>query len=69
MLDVIAGVALAVVAYAVFLRTYAREQIPELDGRAAPALALCVAAVVAFGLIAYCLLYVWRGETGFEFGP
>jgi membrane-associated phospholipid phosphatase len=68
-LDVIAGVLLSVVAYGLFLRRYPAEQVPELDRRAAPALALSVSAIVAVGLTVYWLAYVWSGETRFEFGP
>lgn len=67
-LDVIAGAFLALVAYSMFLRRYASEQIPEFDRRAAPALALCVGAVVAVGLTTYWVAYLWSGETQFEFG-
>lgn len=69
LLDVVAGVLLAYVAHAVFLRNYARERIPELDRRAAPALAVCVSAVAAIGVACYWLLYRWMGATRFEFGP
>jgi len=68
-LDVIAGGFLALVAYSIFLRGYASEQVPEFDRRVAPALALCVSAVVAVGLTASWLAYLWSGETQFEFGP
>lgn len=48
--DVIAGTVLALAAYVVFLRPYSCANIPESDRRLAPALALCVAAVVVLGL-------------------
>lgn len=35
----------------------------------APALALCVSAVVAVGLATSWLAYIWGGETQFTFGP
>ena len=69
LLDVIAGGFLAFIADAIFLRRYPPDQIPEFDRRVAPALALCVSAVVAVGLAASWLAYLWGGETQFEFGP
>lgn len=68
-LDVIGGSSLALVAYFIFLRGYASERVPEFDRRVAPALAMCVSAVVAVGLTASWLAYLWSGETQFEFGP
>lgn len=68
-LDVVAGVLLAFAAYAIFLRGYSREQIPEPDRQVAPALALCISAVVTLGILCYWLVYLWSGETRFEFGP
>jgi membrane-associated phospholipid phosphatase len=56
-LDVVAGVLLAALAYAVFLRSYPRERVPELDRRLAPAFALVAAAVVAAGTTCYWLAY------------
>lgn len=68
-LDVTAGVVLALVAYGTFLASYPAERIPEFDRRVAPALALCVSAVIAVGLAASWLAYLWGGETHFAFGP
>jgi len=68
-LDVVAGGCLAFVAHAIFLRRYRTDQIPAFDRRVAPALALCVSAVVAAGLAASWLAYLWAGETQFTFGP
>ncbi len=68
-LDVIAGVFLAVVAYVIFLRSYSRERIPTLDRLVAPALALCIVGIVTLGVVCYWLAYLWIGETRFEFGP
>jgi membrane-associated phospholipid phosphatase len=45
-LDVIAGILLACVAYVVFLRKYPRESIPEIDRRVAPALAAGVVGIL-----------------------
>ncbi len=67
--DVIAGVLLAFVAYGTFLARYPAHRIPEFDRRVAPALALCVGALVAGGLAASWLVYLWGGETHFTFGP
>jgi membrane-associated phospholipid phosphatase len=68
-LDVIAGVFLAFIAYVLFLRNFRRERAPELDRRAAPALAFCISGVVLLGMACYWLVYRWLGETRFEFGP
>jgi len=68
-LDLVAGVFLAFVAYGIFLRRDLSDQIPEFDRQVAPALALCVSAVVAVGLATSWLVYIWGGETQFTFGP
>lgn len=68
-LDVVAGVFLAFVAYGIFLRRYSLDQISEFDRQVAPALALSVSAVVVVGLAASWLVYIWGGETQFTFGP
>lgn len=68
-LDVIAGMFLAVIAYAIFLRNDPRDPIPAFDRSVAPALALCIAGLVTLGLAGYWLAYLWLGETRFEFGP
>lgn len=57
-LDVGAGILLASVAAAVFLRGVRRDQIPDGDRRAAPALAIVVAAIVIAMLGAYAGLYL-----------
>lgn len=67
--DVVAGVFLALIAYAIFLGRYSPERTPTLDRRAAPALALCIVGLVAAGLAGSWLAYRWMGETRFEFGP
>ncbi|HEX7706359.1 MAG TPA: phosphatase PAP2 family protein [Thermoanaerobaculia bacterium] len=66
--DVVGGVVLAAVAYGIFLHRYPSELVPELDRRAAPALALCIGAIAAAGVAGSWLLYLWLGETHFEFG-
>src|SRR5687768_6596609 len=68
-LDVIAGVFLAFVAYGLFLRNYPRNQVPVFDRSVAPALALLITGLVTLGLAGYWLAYLWSGETRFEFGP
>ncbi len=55
--DVIAGMLLAVVAYAIFLRGYSRASIPESDRRVAPFLALVVAGFVAICFACYWVAY------------
>lgn len=55
--DVIAGVLLALVAYAIFLRTYSRAKITVLEKRLAPVLALCVSGVVALGVACFWVAY------------
>lgn len=65
--DVIAGTALALVAYAVFLARFPRDRIPEMDRRAAPTLAFCIGVFVMIGLLASWIGYVWMGETSFDF--
>lgn len=61
-LDVVAGIFLAAVAYALFLRTTRREEVPELDRRVAPPLALAVAGIVLFCVGVYAIFYA----VGFE---
>jgi membrane-associated phospholipid phosphatase len=66
-LDLVAGVFLAFVAYDIFLRRYSSEQVSEFDRQVAPTLALCVSAVVAVSLATSWLAYIWGAE--FTFGP
>jgi len=68
-LDVVAGVFLAFVAYGMFLRFPGSDQSPEFDRQVAPGLVLCVTAVVAAGLATSWMAYFWLGETQFIFGP
>jgi membrane-associated phospholipid phosphatase len=56
-LDVIAGIILACVAYVMFLRGYPREDVPERERRLAPALAL--GAVGIYALIVAGLWFVY----------
>ncbi len=55
--DVIAGVFLAFLAFAVYLPKYSLEPIPEGDRRVAPLLALVVIGIVGLGFAAYWLAY------------
>ena len=57
-LDVVAGIFLAAVAYTVFLRQVPRQDVPEFDRRAAPALAVVVAGIVVVGIGCYFALYM-----------
>jgi membrane-associated phospholipid phosphatase len=56
-LDVIAGIFLACVAYAVFLRSDPREEIPELDRRLAPVLALGILGIIGLGVACFWVVY------------
>lgn len=56
-LDVLAGVALACAAYAVFLRNYPRDKVPALDRRVAPFLAVCVGAIALTGVLGFWMVY------------
>lgn len=58
--DVIGGIFLAVVANAVWLRSYSRANIPELDRRLAPVLALCVSGIVGLGVACFWMVYQLR---------
>jgi membrane-associated phospholipid phosphatase len=68
-LDVVAGACLAGVAYLLFLRSDTRDAVPPFDRAVAPALAVCVMSLVAFGVVGFWLAYKLSGETHFEFGP
>jgi membrane-associated phospholipid phosphatase len=59
-LDVIAGIFLACVAYAVFLRNDPREEIPELDRRLAPVLALGILGIIGLGVACFWVVYQRR---------
>ena len=62
-LDVLAGMLLAFAAYVVFLRTYARAEVPELDRRAAPLLAVLIVGIIAVGVGCYWVAYRIAGAT------
>jgi membrane-associated phospholipid phosphatase len=55
--DVIGGTVLALVAYVVFLRGYSRDNIPEVERRMAPLLALCVSGIISIGVACYWIAY------------
>jgi membrane-associated phospholipid phosphatase len=62
-LDVVAGVALAVLAYFLFLRRYPRDDVPELDRRLAPVLAAGLAGTIGLGVAGFWLIYRFYGLT------
>ncbi len=55
--DLIAGILLALAAYAVFLHGHSRANVPELDRRLAPFLALVVAGIVGLCFACYWVAY------------
>jgi membrane-associated phospholipid phosphatase len=57
-LDVVAGIVLAFLAYALFLRKTTREDVSELDRRVAPALVLVVTGIVLLCFGCYVVLYM-----------
>jgi membrane-associated phospholipid phosphatase len=57
LVDVIAGAAMALVAYAVFIRTYPREAVSEDDRRRAPRRALAVIGLFGASIAAFWLGY------------
>ena len=60
-LDLAGGIFLASVAYAIFLRNYRRDQIPEFDRRLAPGFALGTIAIVGLGVACFWLAYQLNG--------
>jgi membrane-associated phospholipid phosphatase len=62
-LDVIAGMFLALVAYIVFLRRYPREAVPELDRRLAPVLALGILGSIGLMVGCFWVAYQMRGSS------
>jgi len=61
--DVIAGILLAFAAYGVILRGYPDRNVPELDRRLAPVLALAVLAVVGLGVVGFWIAYQLHGQA------
>jgi membrane-associated phospholipid phosphatase len=62
-LDVIAGIVLACVAYVVFLRSCPSDEIPEIERRVAPVLALVVIGIVGVGMACFWVAYRLSGEA------
>lgn len=60
-LDVAGGIALAGITYAVFLHGYRREDIPELDRRLAPAVALVTLGAIGIGVVCFRIVYAMTG--------
>ena len=60
--DVIAGILLAFAAYVMILRGYPRENVPELDRRLAPAIALGVLAIAGLGVVGFWVAYQIDGR-------
>ena len=67
--DVIGGIVLAVAAHAVWLRSYPRANIPELDRRLAPVFALCVSGIVCLGVAYFWVAYQLGGDTVMRWRP
>jgi membrane-associated phospholipid phosphatase len=57
-LDVVGGMLLAALAYVVVLRGCPREQVPEIDQRVAPAMALAAAGIAALGTMCLWVAYL-----------
>lgn len=62
-LDVIAGAGLAWLAYLLFLRSYPSNEIPEIERRVAPALALVVIGIVGLGVACFWVVYLLSGAA------
>ncbi len=60
LLDVVAGVFLAWVAYIVFLRDFPRGSVPEIDRRLAPVFAFGTIGIVGFGLSCFWVAYLLK---------
>jgi membrane-associated phospholipid phosphatase len=61
--DVVGGILLAVAAYVLILRGYPRRNVPELDRRLAPMLALVLLAVVGVGVVGVWIAYQLHGAA------
>jgi membrane-associated phospholipid phosphatase len=61
-LDVVTGVMLAGVAYAIFIRPYPRDAIPARERRYAPLLALGAVAVYGVMLLFFAGLYLFGAQ-------
>jgi len=60
-LDVVAGVFLACMAYVLFLRSFPRESVPEIDRRLAPVFAFGTIGIVGLGLACFWGAYRLMG--------
>lgn len=60
-LDVVAGVLLACVAYAVFLRDFHRERVPVHERRLAPVFAVGTISIVGLGVACFWVVYRLKG--------
>jgi membrane-associated phospholipid phosphatase len=67
--DVIAGVVLALVAFLAFVAPYPRERISEFDRRVAPTFAFCISVVAMIAVFGCWVAYVVMGETRFDIRP
>jgi membrane-associated phospholipid phosphatase len=61
-LDVVAGILLACVAFIVFFRKYSRQEIPALDRRLAQVVALGTIGFVGLVFAGFWVAYQWSGE-------
>ncbi|HET7292719.1 MAG TPA: phosphatase PAP2 family protein [Vicinamibacteria bacterium] len=62
-LDVVAGILLALIANVVFLRSYPRARIPVLDRRVAPVFALGTLGLVGLGMLIFWMAYQLKGSS------
>src|SRR5258706_10124045 len=60
LLDIVAGVFLAWMAYIVFLRSVPRESVPEIDHRLAPFFAFGALGIVGLGLSCFWVAYLFE---------
>lgn len=61
--DVIAGIALALIAYAIFIKKYPAESIPDAERRIAPLMAASAFAVICAGVAAFWIVYQIGGAA------
>jgi membrane-associated phospholipid phosphatase len=64
--DVIAGILLACVAYGLFLRSYPRDRVPAIDRDLAPDLAMTGAGIAGIGLLGAWVAYLTLGADILE---
>jgi membrane-associated phospholipid phosphatase len=60
--DLAGGIALAVVAWLLFLRPYQRQLTPAFDRDVAPRLAACVGGIMSLGLLGFWVAYLLRAS-------